>query len=198
MSGRRPAQTKVYSFTDHFREVGPTWTSFPGLFKVGCTLVFTPSLLLVCPPSFFGFSRLKVPVLFFGPMRLVCFSFSIWQKVLGSNLTNVELIHGCAQNNGYFTSGAGKTFHPGLPPNYDGTKSWSDLTEFPYINQYLSGDKCPNDGPGFEQWGRWCEVDDTQHQFGDELTANNSILHMTAAVARKLPFFVAAGFHRYV
>jgi len=28
--------------------------------------------------------------------------------------------------NGYTTIGGGKTFHPGLPPNYDGAASWSE------------------------------------------------------------------------
>lgn len=134
MSGRRPIQTRVYSFTDHFREIGPTWTSFPGLFK----------------------------------------------------------------DNGYFTSGAGKTFHPGLPPNYDGTMSWSNLTTYPYVNQYLNGDNCQpeGDGPGYTSWGRWCMRDGSRFQFGDDLTANNTIIHMAAAVAANTPFFVACGFHR--
>ena len=50
MSGRRPSATKVYSFTSHFREVGPTWTSFPGLFKnngfssMGAGKTFHPGL----------------------------------------------------------------------------------------------------------------------------------------------------------
>ena len=74
--------------------------------------------------------------------------------------------------------------------------SWSNLTSYPYVNEYLDGDNCPDDGPKFEQWGRWCEVDSSKHSFGDVLTANNSILHMRAAVAAKTPFFVACGFHR--
>ena len=43
-------------------------------------------------------------------------------------------------------SGVGKTFHPGLPPDFDGAKSWSDLNQFPYVNKYLDGDKCPHSG----------------------------------------------------
>ena len=74
--------------------------------------------------------------------------------------------------------------------------SWTNLTAYPYVNDYLDGDTCPDDGPGFEQWGRWCEVDSSKHEFGDVLTANNSIIHIRAAVAAKTPFFVACGFHR--
>ena len=34
--------------------------------------------------------------------------------------------------NGYFTTGAGKSFHDNLPPNYDGNRSWS-MEQYPYL-----------------------------------------------------------------
>ena len=63
LSGRRPSKTKVWTFTDHFREAatGQNWTALPQYFK----------------------------------------------------------------QQGYFTHGLGKLFHPNLPPNSD-PKSWSD------------------------------------------------------------------------
>jgi len=54
LTGRRPARTESYGFRDHFREVGPGWTTLPGYFKEqGYTVrsygkVFHPSL----PPNF--------------------------------------------------------------------------------------------------------------------------------------------------
>lgn len=39
---------------------------------------------------------------------------------------------GYFKQNGYFTAGAGKSFHDNLPPNYDGNKSWS-IDQFPYL-----------------------------------------------------------------
>ena len=32
---------------------------------------------------------------------------------------------------GYFTTGVGKLFHPNLPPNADGAKSWTDTQQYP-------------------------------------------------------------------
>jgi hypothetical protein len=61
LSGRRPQRTKSWNFIDSFREVGPSWVSFPEYFKV----------------------------------------------------------------NGYTTLGTGKTYHPGIPPNFDEPTSWS-------------------------------------------------------------------------
>ena len=61
LSGRRPQRTKSWNFIDSFREVGPSWVSFPEYFKV----------------------------------------------------------------NGYTTLGTGKTYPPGIPPNFDEPTSWS-------------------------------------------------------------------------
>jgi len=37
------------------------------------------------------------------------------------------------KQNGYITLGGGKTYHPGLPPNYDEPLSWSqELPYFPF------------------------------------------------------------------
>lgn len=90
-------------------------------------------------------------------------------------------------------------FHPGLPPNYDGAKSWSNLTAYPYINQYLDGDNCGSGSPDFPAWGRWCEQDASQHQFGDDLSTNITLQHLRAAKndPLKRPFFIAVGYHRY-
>ena len=42
------------------------------------------------------------------------------------------------KQNNYTTLGTGKTFHPGLPPNYDEPKSWSQ--DEPY---YMAKDAYP-------------------------------------------------------
>ncbi|KAJ8598142.1 hypothetical protein CTAYLR_007412 [Chrysophaeum taylorii] len=50
LSGRSPDQTKAWQFIDHFREVGPDWTTLPGAFKrngydaVGAGKVFHENL----------------------------------------------------------------------------------------------------------------------------------------------------------
>ena len=41
------------------------------------------------------------------------------------------------KNNGYFVTGVGKLYHKNNPPNFDGARSWSNITEFPI----LYGDK---------------------------------------------------------
>eukprot|EP01060_Flectonema_neradi_P016062 TRINITY_DN2266_c1_g1_i1.p1 TRINITY_DN2266_c1_g1~~TRINITY_DN2266_c1_g1_i1.p1 ORF type:complete len:532 (+),score=87.49 TRINITY_DN2266_c1_g1_i1:48-1643(+) len=54
MTGRRPDATKAWSFMNHFRQVGPNWTTMPQYFKekgyytVGTGKLFHPGL----PPSF--------------------------------------------------------------------------------------------------------------------------------------------------
>lgn len=47
---------------------------------------------------------------------------------------------------GYFTTGVGKLFHPGLPPNFD-TESWTDPTKYP-ITFVGRGSACPKSAPG--------------------------------------------------
>jgi len=86
-----------------------------------------------------------------------------------------------------------------LPPNYDGNKSWSDLTTFPYINEYLGGDNCGKNTPAFPAWGRWCQQDASAHQFGDDLSTNITLQHLRAAKVdpQNRPFFIAVGYHRY-
>ena len=42
---------------------------------------------------------------------------------------------------GYFVTGAGKLYHKGNPPNFDGARSWSNVTQFPipYGNKKFGG-----------------------------------------------------------
>ena len=94
LSGRRPAHTKSWQFVDDFREVGPDWTTLPGLFlKNGRALwplhsQTRPDRTRPGRPR----QHLRLP----------------------------------RRHTGYITYGTGKLFHEGLPPNGDGTKSWTN------------------------------------------------------------------------
>lgn len=123
LTGRMPDQTQSWQFVDHFREVGPDWTSLPELFK----------------------------------------------------------------NAGYTTVGAGKVFHPGLPPNWDFPYSWDSRMNGTIWDDWLypSEPKCP-------QNTSWC---------GDEDTAVYQDTQTSAQVAELLqnvtePYFLAAGFRK--
>ena len=91
------------------------------------------------------------------------------------------------KQNGYFTSGVGKLYHPDLPPNGD-PPSWSDDINFPYINPpYIS---CPN-------FTAWCNLDPSQHYFSDLVTLDIALKRMRhAATNRSQPFFQGVGFHK--
>ena len=45
---------------------------------------------------------------------------------------DIVTMPGYFKQKGYFTAGSGKSFHDGIPANYDGNKSWS-LEQFPYL-----------------------------------------------------------------
>merc|ERR1719221_1730069 len=50
------------------------------------------------------------------------------------------------RNNGYSTTGVGKTYHPNVPPNYDQPRSWSaeigEYLNFPDNATNLCKDDC--------------------------------------------------------
>eukprot|EP00040_Diaphanoeca_grandis_P034611 m.215491 g.215491 ORF g.215491 m.215491 type:complete len:620 (+) comp33188_c0_seq1:219-2078(+) len=89
---------------------------------------------------------------------------------------------------GYNTTGCGKTFHSGAPPNFDEPLSWTEGVPYQGYNQGLGfcGDHCA------------CAlgVNDTQH-FTDDGLAARAIELMTSHKANNVsPWFVAVGFIR--
>eukprot|EP00937_MAST-01D_sp_MAST-1D-sp2_P004454 g4454.t1 len=120
---------------------------------------------------------------------------------------------------GWTTLGAGKVFHPNLPPKWDFPHSWSNprvnkteahrvhnatsntttlqnVTERAYDWLYPSEKKCPGNTS-------WCAIpahDKNNSDFEDAQIANASLAQLRhAAAVRKAtgaPFFVAAGFRK--
>ena len=102
------------------------------------------------------------------------------------------------KNNGYITLGTGKTYHPGLPPNYDEPKSWSQDEKY-----YMAGGAyqrcqipgwqgslvCPGaKGDNTEKFSDWLDMNRTRTQ-----------LHKYGPASKKpggKPFFLAFGAHR--
>ena len=90
------------------------------------------------------------------------------------------------KNHGYFTSGAGKLYHPGLPPNND-PPSWSDLDKFPYVFPPVRG--CPNRTT-------WCPLPRKNNTFCDVNSTDVIVARLRHAAEAKLPFFLGLGIHK--
>jgi hypothetical protein len=101
------------------------------------------------------------------------------------------------KDHGYTTLGTGKTYHPGIPPNYDEPLSWSQEESY-YMapNGYPKCDvpgwdappslACPNDKP-IETQSDWLDMNRTRQQLRT---------YGPAAKAGGKPFFLAFGAHR--
>ncbi|XP_065191322.1 iduronate 2-sulfatase-like [Sycon ciliatum] len=119
------------------------------------------------------------------PDRTECWNFvDNFRETVGQNWTTLPQYF---KDNGYFSTGVGKLFHPLLPPNGD-PPSWSDFRDFPYINPlYL-------DCPDFKSW---CSLDRAEDAFADGLTVNEALRRMRYAVHNlSQPFFLGVGFHK--
>ena len=94
---------------------------------------------------------------------------------------------------GWTTLGGGKTFHMGLPPDFDRETSWSASVQpyYPFLEFVGSSDfaKCPNKASA-------CAVDGSMEQFYDYRLANHTIATLQRAAAMNAPFFIMAGFRR--
>eukprot|EP00041_Stephanoeca_diplocostata_P031043 m.956842 g.956842 ORF g.956842 m.956842 type:complete len:627 (+) comp23875_c1_seq9:119-1999(+) len=108
-------------------------------------------------------------------------------RVIGQNWTTMPQHF---KNNGYFTTGVGKTFHPNSPPNFDQPMSWSNLSEFPY--DYPAVTTCPNASDV------WCRIDNESAYFEDNAILFEAERRLSAAASDPSgrPFFVAVGFHK--
>jgi iduronate 2-sulfatase len=106
MSGRRPDRTKAWDFEHHFRApgVGESWTSL-------CVIIAQHS-------------HRRALDLF------VCSTPSACDLCDKSDLSSVADRPQRFKDAGYFTTGVGKLFHPGLPPQADPI-SWTDPKEYP-------------------------------------------------------------------
>ena len=96
---------------------------------------------------------------------------------------------GYFKENGYFTTGVGKTFHPGSPPNFDQCCSWSDVETLPYY--YPAAVSCPTKSDV------WCRIDDANATFEDTLILNEAVRRLEIAAKDPVrPFFLNVGFHK--
>jgi len=82
------------------------------------------------------------------------------------------------KEHGFFTQGAGKTFHPHLPPDFDGAQSWSEAMAYQNItsqecNQTL---KLSEAGEETEQLSTLhvCPEDKPDHEFLDHMVGHYS------------------------
>eukprot|EP00041_Stephanoeca_diplocostata_P018444 m.386481 g.386481 ORF g.386481 m.386481 type:complete len:516 (-) comp21014_c2_seq15:267-1814(-) len=98
------------------------------------------------------------------------------------------------KNNGYWTGGSGKLFHPQLPPNEDNPRSWSINFSDPGGNE---GCNCES-APGGDANKESCELpDDVSPENCTDIMITNTVLAQIAAAAhRQQPFFIGLGIHK--
>ncbi len=105
------------------------------------------------------------------------------------NVTNATTIPQYFKENGYFSIGMGKIFHPGAPSGFDDIKfSWS--------HPYFHG---KNNVHSSNSWYKWDNVTDSD--FADGQIANNAMqvlqqIKENRTMGNETPFFLAVGFHK--
>jgi iduronate 2-sulfatase len=106
------------------------------------------------------------------------------------------------KENGYFTSGGGKSFHNELPPKYDGNISWS-IEDYPYMPVE---EKTPCNLTESLIWSTIpadvivpaavCPRDAADNTFFDHKVATHIIGAMNYSIQQGKPFFLWAGFFK--
>ena len=141
MTGRRPDKTLSWNFKNHFREVGPRWTTLPSHFL----------------------------------------------------------------HHNYLTLGTGKLYHEALPPNGDGTNSWTDShTQFSCVGSSAGGAgtycdpkmaSCETAGPSFAPHPRWCTAEPATEYFADINTTRDALMKI-GTTRPGVPFFLGVGIRK--
>lgn len=98
------------------------------------------------------------------------------------------------KNNGYVTLGAGKTYQPGKPPDYDIGRSWS--TELPYLPLDKNLTRCSERNARTGRFLDVCPEERAPRDFMDTRTADYAIEAIGVAGKVRRPYFVVAGFYR--
>ena len=115
---------------------------------------------------------------------------------VGANWTSFP---GYFLNHGYTTLGGGKTYHPGLPPNNDGAKSWSTQGDSPaYVN---NGDSSCTSDYTTQKSSKVCPDNKTDYmQFTDYANLQGMIQSLRYAANKTKeegrPFFINFGIHK--
>lgn len=100
------------------------------------------------------------------------------------------------KNHNYTTLGAGKTYHPGLPPNWDEPKSWSQ--DRPYIFKGNAYKKCTKLSPPQPNSLVCVDPDPDLSHFSDYANLQGTLDNLKYVVTNTSdkPFFLAYGIHR--
>ena len=97
------------------------------------------------------------------------------------------------RQHGYWTVGAGKLFHPGLPPNEDNNQSWSeDLVD-------IGGNEGCNcsASPGGDAGKMSCQLpDDISEGCADLVNWQHAEELLARAATMEQPFFIGFGIHK--
>ena len=187
--GGHPAESKkmnvLYIVVDDLR---------PDLEPYGQSMVHTPNIAALANRSLI-FDRAYCQFAFCAPSRnsfmtgrrpdaTECWNFlDHFRETTGKNWVTMPQYF---KNNGYFSTGVGKLYHPGLPPNGD-PPSWSDVDNYPYYNP--SPMPCPNGDA-------WCSIDPKKYNFSDIMALDEGIRRMRHAKNLSQPFFLGVGFHK--
>lgn len=92
----------------------------------------------------------------------------------------------------YTTLATGKTYHPGLPPNWDQPLSWS--TERPYVFAEDAYPLCSRTDSAGDSMV--CPTEAADSTFADYIDAEATLKDMDYALSRSRPFFLVFGAHR--
>ena len=112
------------------------------------------------------------------------------------------------KRNGYLTTGTGKLYHPGVPPNFDQPRSWSPIgpgnASWPYLESGVVNASDVKDHPPYPNlYGHGAARELKPDTFLlDQTVKNIAVSRLTAAIvnwkATGQPFFVGMGTHRPV
>jgi len=110
------------------------------------------------------------------PQRTLSWNFLDSFREVGPNWITLPQFF---KNHGYVTLATGKTFHPGLPPNWDEPKSWSQdepyyysKSAYPSCKQWPGSLACPTD-EAFETFTDWLDM-----VRSSSLSRTNELTHM--------------------
>ena len=218
MTGRRPDATQCWSFMDHFRENGVrSIQSYGSLSHSSSHTTMLFAKVTACSntclrwetsgspcPSGFG-STGTCSVIYICNLYIDIYTFCIQ--------IYIQIFHMYINVwSRYYTSGTGKLFHPGLPPNFDALHSWqkfvnpasscsSPTNGWPVVDGSLPWVSCPKtlsgcDTPAVVDGDRnhWCALDRTKLELPleDDLVLSNAIemLQENAKNISLRPFFL--------
>lgn len=118
------------------------------------------------------------------PQTTQVYNFVEHFREVGKNWTALPQFF---KENGYYSAGGGKVYHPNLPPNND-PPSWD-------VYFYANGDDrgCKQ---GDSLFDKVCPSDEEDSAFYDYNLATETVAQLKKAKSQAKPFFIAAGLRR--